>query len=209
MAPVIERPFLEYQLAYLNNWGLKKVVLAVGYKREIVQKYFRDKYRDMEIEYSIETEPLGTGGAVRQAMSMISSPYVLVMNGDTYFDVNLRRLYDDRSVKAADVIIALSQVDDVNRYGSLEFDLNKRITSFVEKGTKSGTGYVNGGVYLIKKMFFDNCDFPDKFSLEKDCFEQHYASTMMFGMTCSSYFLDIGVPEDYKKAQHDLEGFLI
>ena len=209
MAPVLERPFLEYQLAHLNNWGLLKVVLAVGYKREIVQKYFRDHYRDLQIEYSVEAEPLGTGGAVRKALEKISEPYVLVLNGDTYFDVNLRRMYDDRSVKEADVIIAMSHVDDIKRYGCLEFDMNKRITAFVEKGVRSGTGHVNGGVYLLKKSFIEDLELPGKFSLEKDCFEKNHETSRMFGMSCSSYFLDIGIPDDYNKAQHELEGILI
>ena len=208
MAPVLERPFLEYQLSYLNSWGLQKVVLAVGYKREIIQQYFKDEYGSLKIEYSVETEPLGTGGAFKQALKKINSPYVLVLNGDTYFDVNLRRMYNDRSVKEADVIIALSHVDNIQRYGCVEFDMKKRVTGFIEKGVRSGTGHVNGGVYLIRKPYFEKLNMPDKFSLEKDCFEKHYTSSAMFGMTCSSYFLDIGIPEDYNKAQHDLEGIL-
>jgi D-glycero-alpha-D-manno-heptose 1-phosphate guanylyltransferase len=209
MAPVLERPFLEYQLAYLNNWGLQKVVLAVGFKSEIIKKYFRDTYRSLRLEYSVEEEPLGTGGALKMALRKTSSPYVLVMNGDTYFDVNLKRMHSDRLAKEADVIIAMSQVDDIKRFGSLEFDINKRITAFVEKGKKSGTGYVSGGVYLIRRSFLEGLDLPQSFSLEKDCFEKYHGKGKMFGMTCTSYFLDIGIPSDYIKAQHDLEGLVI
>ena len=209
MAPVLERPFLEYQLAYLNNWGLQKVVLALGYKNEIIMKYFRDSYRTLKLDYSLEQEPLGTGGALKKALKKTGSPYVLVMNGDTYFDVNLKRMHNDRMAKGADVIIAMSQVDDIKRFGSLEFDINKRITAFVEKGKKSGTGYVSGGVYLVRRSLLEGLDLPHKFSLEKDCFEKYHERFQMFGMACTSYFLDIGIPSDYIKAQHDLDGIFI
>lgn len=208
MAPILGYPFLEYQLQYLEEWGIKKIILATGYKAEIISKYFGKKYKKADIVYSREDEPLGTGGAVRKAMGMAESSKVLIVNGDTYFDVHLKRLENFHVSRAANLSMALHHIEDVGRYGAVEKDGDHRITGFFEKGDKDGPGYINGGVYLINKGYFMDLGFPEKFSLEKDFLEKYHQKEPFYGMRCMAYFLDIGIPEDFKRAQNDFEGLL-
>ena len=109
--------------------------------------------------------------------------------------------------KSADFSIVLREVDNVSRYGSVELDENQRVVRFNEKGEQTGKGNINGGIYLINKKFFEKNKFADKFSLEKDCFEKLYKTHPFYGIVCKQYFLDIGIPEDYKTAQDDFKKF--
>ena len=205
MAPVNNRPFLEYQLDYLERWGMKKVVLSLGYKHELIKNHFGDQYRSITLEYAIEKEPLGTGGAIVNALPHIEGFYVFVLNGDTYFEVNLQRLDDFRRIKEADTCLVLRFENDTSRFGAIEFDQSNRITKFVEKDESMGEGYINGGVYLLRKDYYLNFGFPEKFSIERDFFQKNYKIEEFYGLRCFSYFRDIGVPEDYKKAQDEFK----
>lgn len=207
MAPLNGRPFLEYQLDYLDRWGMKKVVLSVGHQREKIQDHFGNEYHSLKIEYAIEEEPLGTGGAIINAMRHITGYAVFVFNGDTYFDVNLQRLDDFRRIKESDVCIILRFENDTSRFGSVEFDNNNRITRFMEKNETSGEGYINGGVYLLRKDYLVNFGFPEKFSIEKDFFQRYCAIEEFYSLRCFSYFRDIGIPEDYEKAKDEFARF--
>jgi D-glycero-alpha-D-manno-heptose 1-phosphate guanylyltransferase len=205
MALINGRPFLDYQLKYLEMWGIEHVILSVGYKREVIQNYFGDHFSSLRIDYAIEEEPLGTGGGIQKALDFVEGNGVFVFNGDTFFEVNLNRLFQFKRIKDADFSMVLRFVDDVNRYGCVEMDDDFRIVGFKEKGSLSGEGFINGGVYYFNKTYLESFDFPDKFSIEKDFFEKHFSEERMFGYRCHSYFLDIGIPEDYKKAQHEFE----
>jgi D-glycero-alpha-D-manno-heptose 1-phosphate guanylyltransferase len=205
MAPIRGRPFLEYQLDYLDKWGIQKVVLSVGYKNESIQNHFGDHYKSMKIVYAVEEEPLDTGGGIKLAFEQIDGHAAFIFNGDTYFDVNLKRVNDFRWIKETDVVIILRFENDVSRYGAVEFDNNNRITGFYEKSHKTGEGYINGGTYLITRSYFKEFDFPEKFSIEKDFFQKYYHEEPFYGLRCFSYFRDIGVPEDYEKAQDEFE----
>ena len=99
--------------------------------------------------------------------------------------------------------MALRQMTDVSRYGTVTTNPDMRVTGFTEKNQQNGLGYINGGTYLIKHGFFDNMPLPEKFSFEKDCLEQFYTSLNITGFPSQGYFLDIGIPEDYEKAQYD------
>lgn len=203
MAPVNGRPFLEYQLDYIDRWGISRVVLSVGYKKELIRDHFGEQYKSVKLEYAIEEEPLGTGGAILNALRMINSHAVYVFNGDTYFDVNLQRLEDFRHIKESDACISLRFENDTSRYGKVEFDNNNRIISYQEKGESQGEGYINGGVYLIRKDYLLNFGLPERFSIEKDFFQRYYHTEEFYGLRCFSYFRDIGIPEDYQKAQDE------
>ena len=209
MAPVNGRPFLEYILAYLEKWGVERVIMATGYRHEVIEAHFRDRHNDIEIAYSVEEEPLGTGGAVKKAMELVndSSPYVI--NGDTYFDANLWKLGNSFRAKEAEAIMALRKMGDTSRYGTVKIDPDNRITEFKEKGAHKGMGFINGGTYILSGKAFLDLGLPDKFSLEKDYFEKYYTKQRMFGVRCYSYFLDIGIPEDYEEAADAFEGLLI
>lgn len=205
MAPINGRPFLEYLLDYLDKWAMKRVVLSVGFMKEVIIDHFGSQYKSMELVYSEEDEPLGTGGAIKKSLEYIEGHAAFVFNGDTYFDVNLQRVNDFRWIKETDTVIVLRYEDDVSRFGEVEFDSNNRIVRFAEKSESNGEGYINGGIYLIAKSFFNEFDLPDKFSIEKDFFQKYYEKEFFYGIRCFSYFRDIGVPDDYEKAQDEFK----
>lgn len=205
MALINGKPFLEYQLNYLESWGIDHVVLSVGYKHDIIRNYFGDQFQSIAIDYAIEEKPLGTGGGIRMAFKKINSYAAFVFNGDTFFEVNLKRLFDFRRIKETDVCLALRFTDDISRYGAVELDKDYRINGFTEKGKKTGEGYINGGVYYIRRDFFLNFDWPEKFSIEKDFFEKYFQEYAFYGIRCFSYFIDIGIPEDYARAQKEFK----
>jgi len=200
MALINGRPFLEYQLDYLDRWGLRRVILSVGYGKEKIQDHFGGQYKSLQIAYSVEEEPLGTGGAIISALQHVEGYSVFIFNGDTYFDVNLQRLDDFRRIKEADICLAMRFEIDPARFGMLEFDNNNRIIRFYEKPDGIEEGYINGGVYIVRKDFLLRFGLPEKFSFEKDFLQKYYQTEEIYGMRCFSYFRDIGVPEDYQKA---------
>jgi D-glycero-alpha-D-manno-heptose 1-phosphate guanylyltransferase len=170
--------------------------------------HFGNKYRSTPLIYSHEENPLGTGGAIKQAFRHITGHRSFVFNGDTLFKVELVRMFDFHISRSAVFSLALRMVDDVSRYGAVERDEEFRITRFLEKGVKTGPGMINGGVYLINKEFFEKNKFPDVFSIEKDCLEKMVETFPFYGKVCRQYFIDIGIPEDYHKAQDDFKGFI-
>jgi D-glycero-alpha-D-manno-heptose 1-phosphate guanylyltransferase len=209
MAPVSGRPFLEYQLDYLHKLGVEKIVLATGYKHEVIEKHFGDHYNDQSIAYSVEDEPLGTGGAVKKAMEYIKGYSCYVLNGDTFFDVNLWKMANFHRAREAVASMALRKVGDVGRYGSVKIDLNNKIEEFSEKGDHTGMGFINGGIYILNRQAFLDLNLPDAFSLEKDYFEKYHDKLPMYGVRCYSFFLDIGIPEDYEEAQDAFDGLFV
>ena len=205
MAPVNGRPFLEYILDYLEANDITHVVLSVGHKHESIKDHFRNRYKSIKIDYAIEDKPLGTGGGIRNALDLISGMHTLVLNGDTMFRVNLFRLNEFHFSRSLRFTLVLRQVPDVSRYGSVETDDQNKIIRFNEKGAIKGKGKINGGVYLINKSFFSENNFPETFSLEKDGFEKLYKTQPFYGLVCKKYFIDIGIPEDFKRAQNDFK----
>ncbi len=201
MAPVNNKPFLEYLLNYLTGQGVKRVILAVGYKFETIQAYFGNQYHHLPITYAIETEPLGTGGAILNALKLAESEENIVLNGDSMFRCDLQHLLQAHSAKKADITMALKFLEDSSRFGSVIIDEDHRIRGFLEKCAGAIPGYVNGGVYLIRKRFMEEQGFPEKFSMERDCFEKFCATAAFYGYPSKGYFLDIGIPEDFLKAQ--------
>ncbi|MCD4773021.1 MAG: nucleotidyltransferase family protein [Bacteroidales bacterium] len=205
MALINDRPFLEYQLNYLESWGINRVILSVGYKSEIISDHFRNKYKSIEIEYSCEDEPLGTGGGIKKAFEIVKGQYALVFNGDTFFDVDLGKLNTFREKNELDVVLVLRYIANVKRYGAIKNNAENIITEFCEKNNRTGEGYINGGIYLINKEYFQKFDLPEKFSIEKDFFEKYFSSKEFYAFHSSSYFRDIGIPEDYYKAQDEFK----
>lgn len=203
MAPVAGKPFLEYLLDYLKNSGIQKVVLAVGYKAEIIKEYFGNNYEGLALEYSQEEELLGTGGAIKQAFSFIDSNDVLVCNGDTLFKIDLIKFYNYHLEKESYLTIALKEVKRAERYGTVKIDKSGRIVGFVEKGAVK-RGLINGGIYLIRTKFFRSLNTERKFSLEK-FIEENYLNYPFYGLVFDGYFIDIGIPKDYERAQRELK----
>jgi D-glycero-alpha-D-manno-heptose 1-phosphate guanylyltransferase len=130
MVEINGRPFLEYQLDFLDKWGLRRVILSVGHQKEKIMGHFNNQYKSLEIAYAIEDQPLGTGGAILNSLRHVQGFSTFIFNGDTYFDVNLQRLDDFRKIKEADMVLAMRFEIEPARFGVLEFDNNNRITHF-------------------------------------------------------------------------------
>lgn len=208
MAPVANKPFLWHLLNKLKKYhNITRVILSVGYLRNVIFDYIPTIRNDypFEIDYSVETYPLGTGGGIKFAMQKTQDDCVVVINGDTFFDVNLNELVSaHQNRKEAKLTIALKPMKDFNRYGTVSVDADFRVLKFNEKKPCT-EGYINGGVYVLSKddSIFDN--LPEKFSFEtevmyKKCGENGF----IFGVVQDNYFIDIGIPEDYHKANIDL-----
>jgi D-glycero-alpha-D-manno-heptose 1-phosphate guanylyltransferase len=203
MAPINGRPFLEYQLNYLKSFGITRVILSIGYLSHQIQDYFGDIFNNLEIDYAVEKTPLGTGGGIKLAFEKLKTQEALVVNGDTIFEVDIKEFYALHNSKNSLFSLALRKLDDVTRYGSVLINDENQIYKFAEKGINNGKGEINGGVYIIHSDFFKNTHLPKKFSLEKDVFENCYKKLDFYGFPFSNYFLDIGIPDDFEKAQYE------
>jgi NDP-sugar pyrophosphorylase family protein len=203
MAPIGSRPFLEYLLDYLVEQGSKGAVLAVSYKWEVIQEHFGAVYRGMPLSYSVEDEPLGTGGAIRQALESLTDDEVVVLNGDTLFRVDLESLENTHRSSGTRLTIALKQVADCGRFGRVEASTDGTITTFLEKAT-GGQGWINGGVYMLNRGLFADFPMPARFSFEQDLVEPNIDRIQPRAYQSDAYFIDMGVPEDYARAQREI-----
>ena len=202
MAPVAGKPFLEHVIDYFLAQGINEVILAVGYKSEIIINFVKDRYPELTVEFSIEKELLGTGGAIRQAAEMATHKNILVLNGDTIFKVDVKSLAEFHEVASADCTIVLKPMTNFERYGVVEISDDQRISSFREKKFYN-KGYISGGIYALNVESFMKEALPEKFSFEKDYLEALYQHRNMFGIVQDNYFIDIGIPADYEQAQSD------
>jgi len=200
MAPIGDKPFLEYILQYLKQNGITKVILSVGYKWETIKEYFGNNFEGIKLIYSVENEPLGTGGAIKKAIEKVHSKEVFIINGDTFFNVDLRLLALNSNSK---IILSLKKMHDFDRYGCVESDSNNIVTSFREKEYRE-SGNINGGIYLAKKNMFDQFNLKEKFSFE-EFMQENFQELNITVKIFNNYFIDIGIPKDYKKAQTEIK----
>ncbi len=208
MAPVNGEPFLNYQLRYLKHYGITNVILSVGYLHEKISSYYKNTFNGIGISCVIESEPLGTGGGIRKALENCNSNKAFVLNGDSFFDVNLNDFYAFHESHQAQFSLCLRAVENAARYGTIELDSAKRIVSFKEKDMVNKKGIINGGAYILdKELYLNHTPANSNFSIEKDFFEKELQNFRIFGFESKGYFIDIGIPEDYTKAQHDFKGF--
>jgi D-glycero-alpha-D-manno-heptose 1-phosphate guanylyltransferase len=198
MALVNGKPFLVYILNHLKEYNFKKVVLAVGYKSDSIKNYFKNSYKDMEIIYSDEDTPLGTGGAIKKALQKCNANSILITNGDTFFDVNLAGMKTFHNIHNGCITIAVKTMYHYDRYGSVIVKDNK-VIKFIEK-KETEQGIINAGMYYINKQIF--CDINNEcFSFEKMILES--LKYDIYAFESNGYFIDIGIPEDYYRAQKD------
>ncbi|ECB9849186.1 D-glycero-D-manno-heptose 1-phosphate guanosyltransferase [Campylobacter jejuni] len=190
MAPINGKPFLAFVLEHLKKQGITEIILSVSYKYELIQEYFKDEFHGMKIHYNIEKELLGTGGAIKDALKLVKNE-VYVVNGDTFFDIDLKKLV----LNGSKICIALKQMQNFDRYGTVNVDEQGIVTSFEEKVFKK-QGLINGGIYLLKKDIFDKFDLEKKFSFE-EFLQENYIKLKARAEIFDDYFIDIGVPEDY------------
>ena len=200
MALVAGVPFLQLLLENLRSQGIREVILGTGYMAEQIEAFF-DKGDNigLHIRYSQEDKPLGTGGALKLAEPLLSDP-VVVLNGDSYVEWNLAATVEFFAKKDATVVIVLQAVPDVSRYGSVTIEPDGRVTEFVEKGTRTGAGLINAGVYLLRKEIVSALPVGEAVSLERDVFPGLLGGKV-YGLVSNGLFIDIGIPTDLHRAQ--------
>jgi D-glycero-alpha-D-manno-heptose 1-phosphate guanylyltransferase len=204
MAPVNGQPFLDHVIGYLKEEGIERFIFSLGYMHEIIQEHLHIKHNDLAYEVAIEKEPLGTGGAIRLASSHCREKDIVVTNGDTLFKIDLTQMSEFHSRHAAACTLALKPMINFDRYGVVELNKDDQIISFLEK-RHYASGLINGGVYALNKAVFESISFPEKFSFEKDFLEVYHSSLKMMGIVQDSYFIDIGIPEDFARAGKELK----
>lgn len=204
LAPIHDKPFLDILLAQLDAFEMvSKVILAVGYRADQVVSYYEKR---PNITFSIESSPLGTGGALKKALDSVSSEDVLVCNGDSFLDYSLAEMWQHYRAADADITMACRKVEEASRYGQVDFDEERgRILGFQEKSSEKLEGWINGGVYLMKRDILR--DFPSNhpFSLEQELFPK-LLKKRMFSYPVAGLFIDIGTKESYFQAQEILTG---
>ena len=232
MADICGKPFLQYLLEMLRDKGITEVIFALGYMGEMIEEYFQDGSAfGLKIAYSYEEEPLGTGGAIRNALPKILEEEVLVLNADTYFPMDYQGLLRFHQENDGDFSLATRAIEDISRYGAVRRDPAGRILAWNEKlgdggqqpgegskqpiegnaqqaasaSPKSLSGEINGGIYVMKKSLI--AEIPEgKHSLEQDCIPKWLSEgKRIFGLPFHGYFMDIGIPEDYQQFITDVE----
>ena len=204
MAPINNRPFLEYQMDYWMNQGITRFILSVGYLSDSIINHFGYKYQDAIIEYSIESNPLGTGGALVQAIKNLSEP-VLVINGDTFFEVDLQLLYSFHCSNESIFTLALYKVNASNRYLGIDIANTGKILEFSGANREfMSAQLVNGGAYIVDPLTINTFNFKvtGKLSLENDILIRLLDEMLpLFGKEFKGKFIDIGIPKDYYRAK--------
>jgi D-glycero-alpha-D-manno-heptose 1-phosphate guanylyltransferase len=199
MAPVQGRPFLALVLDQLVAAGFTTAIFAAGYRHEAIRGYFGEDYRGLALRYSVEREPLGTGGAIRLACEQAGASDIFVLNGDTYLELDFRAMMNAHVHAGSHLAMAICHVSDVARYGALEVD-DGSVQRFLEKG-RSGPGWINAGTYILGPGLRARLRPQSAFSFEQDLLAPEVASIRPLAFRSSGLFIDIGVPEDYARVQ--------
>jgi D-glycero-alpha-D-manno-heptose 1-phosphate guanylyltransferase len=211
MAPVAGRPFLEILMSQLARAGCTRAVLSVGHLYAVIQNHFGAAFHGMQVDYAIEDAPLGTGGAIRAALRETRDETVLVLNGDTFLDADYAAMLRFHHAQSTAMTMAIAHSADVARYGGVMIagaPDSLRVTGFEEKG-RTGAGWINAGAYVLAGSLPWPANLPEKFSFESDFLAPEIEYLAPAAFPVSGFFLDIGVPEDYDRAQTDLKRFLI
>jgi D-glycero-alpha-D-manno-heptose 1-phosphate guanylyltransferase len=208
MAPINNVPFLNYIFDYLKFFKIEHIVLSTGYLSEKISDCYKNEFKGIKISYTKEETPLGTGGGIRLALEKCTTKNILVLNGDSFFDVDLQAYYPLHTQFNSDCTLALRKVANAGRYGTIKLNDTATIKEFKEKDGAEKEGLINGGVYILNRDLFLSKTKPNSaFSIEKDFFENRLNELHIFGFEYDGYFIDIGIPEDYKKAQDDFKRF--
>jgi len=198
MAPVNDKPFLFYLLKWLKQFKVDIIILSTGYKSEYFFEYFGNLFENIPIVYVTEEKPLGTGGAVINALTGTTGDNILIANGDTWFPIDLNRFNNSHLNNENLLTVALKRMKEFSRYGSVEIS-GDTIIRFHEKGYCS-EGLINGGIYLVNRKYLESRKFPVVFSLEEEILVKEAGSSLLKAMVFDDPFIDIGMPEDYRKA---------
>ncbi|MEP7265551.1 MAG: nucleotidyltransferase family protein, partial [Bacteroidota bacterium] len=207
LAPVNDQPFLKYIIDKLFAQDFNHVVLSTGYLHEKIDEFIRAQYPGINISIVVEDEPLGTGGGIAHALKKCMNEEVLILNGDTFFNIDYAQFYHHHHHHQSSFSIALKHMKNFERYGTVVCDQHHRIIAFTEKKLME-EGCINAGAYIINRLEFLNYKWPEKFSMEKDFMEKFTKDISMYGFPYDEYFIDIGIPEDFARAQNDFKTLL-
>lgn len=207
MAPVAGRPFLAILLGQLELAGCARVLLSVGHLHETIRNHFGASFHGMRIDYVVEDAPLGTGGALRTALAHAEEDTVLALNGDTFLQIDYAALLAFHADSGATLTLSLAHQADIARYGGV-LAQNERVVGFEEKG-RTGSGWINAGVYALSKNLSWPASLPEKFSFETDFLAREVGCIPIAAYPVHGFFLDIGVPEDLDRAQTELAGLAL
>lgn len=200
LAEVRGHPFLEYLLNQLNTAHFKKIVLCTGFLSEQIEKTFGKQYKNLRLFYSSEHSPLGTAGSLRKALPLLTSETVLVMNGDSYCEVDLIKFWHFHKNKSSNVSVVFSSVANTSRYGTVTLGKAGNVLRFQEKKSRNAAGFVNTGIYLINRAQIAKIPARKSASMEKDIFPR-LIGKRFYGYRTRSTFIDIGTPESLSEAQ--------
>jgi D-glycero-alpha-D-manno-heptose 1-phosphate guanylyltransferase len=202
MAPIAGRPFLDILLNQLKEAGCTRVLLSVGHLHEAIRGHFGQSYGGMRIDYAIEETPLGTGGAIRNALAQAREDAALVLNGDTFLEADYAAMMRFHRAEEAAMTMAVAWQDDISRYGGVVVN-DRRVIAFQEKG-QPRAGLINAGAYVLDRDFPWPAELAGRFSFEHQVLAPRVGELRPAAFIVSGYFLDIGVPEDYDRAQREL-----
>ena len=201
LAEVLGRPFLDYLLDQLIEAGVRHAVLCTGHMAEKVRAQYGDAYGPLELAYSVEEEPMGTGGALRLGRSMAHGDPLLVLNGDSFCHADLGALWERHRASGGEGTLLLCEVPDTSRYGRVEVDSSGCLGGFLEKGGRSEKGWINAGVYVLSQRLIEAIPSGRAVSLERDILTEWTARGGLFGHPTEGPFLDIGTPQSYAAAE--------
>lgn len=200
LAPIRGRPFLAYLLDQLAGAGVRQVVVCTGHLGQEVENTFGDGYGDLQLSYSQEASPLGTGGALRLARPLLHGDPVLVMNGDSFCEVDFPLMWAGHHSTGAEATLLLVSVPDTRRYGWVRTDDHGEVAAFEEKGGPGGPGRISGGIYLIGRRLIETIPANGPVSLEREIFP-NWIGHGLSACLSQGHFLDIGTPEAYAAAE--------
>ena len=206
LAPIGDKTILDRVMENLIRQNFKNFILSVGYLQNMIRDHIAGRYwpENISVLFSEEKEPLGTGGAIKKALDAADHDLAIILNGDTLFPINYQTLINFHISKNAEISIGLRKIEDASASGTVLSDNSKRILRLQEKNNMKQSGVVNGGVYIFQKNVLNRFNLPEKFSIEKDFFERSINEIDAYGLAFEEYFIDIGTPENYRKANNDL-----
>ena len=204
MADICGKPFLAHTISNFAQQGVTEIALSVHHLPHYIRDYFGDNYNGVKILYAEEDEPLGTGGALKHSLEILRpTKPVIATNGDTFVNINYASLYKVHIANRENITVVVKNMQNCERYGQVILE-NNIIQKFNPAG--EGKGLINAGSYIINPDLFD--DMPAKFSFENDCMKPYVGKIKPRGYITDGYFIDIGIPEDYKKACEELSCFI-
>jgi D-glycero-alpha-D-manno-heptose 1-phosphate guanylyltransferase len=199
LAPVLGRPYLCHLLDRLERAGLRDVLLCTGYRSEEISASIGTRHGALSVRYSVEPHPLGTGGALRHALPMMTAEELLVLNGDSYPEADFAEFAARHRDNRARASLLLTKVDEVGRFGMVDTDRECRITGFTEKGGARGAGWINAGAYLLGREVIAEIPAGREASLEHELFPS-LIGRGFYGFRLGHHFIDIGTPDSYREA---------